>query len=131
MEHEDKKMVAAYKESSFWRKAGTLAVKAGQKAVYAALLLYYTLQDNTVPKKAKAAIMGALGYLIFPVDVLPDFLPLIGYTDDIGVMIAAISAVAVHLNDSIRQQAMDKMQEWFAHTDPKQVSEIDEQWRQP
>ena len=37
--------------------------------------------------------MGALAYFIVPIDVIPDFIPGLGFTDDAAILAAAISAV--------------------------------------
>ncbi|PEO50494.1 hypothetical protein CN563_02685 [Bacillus sp. AFS026049] len=50
--------------------------KAGVKVVYVALLLFYTLQKPTTPVWAKTVIVGALGYFILPIDLIPYHLEL-------------------------------------------------------
>ena len=66
----------AYKDrfsnSGFVEKISRIAKRAGVKLVYAALILYYTLENPKVSIKDKAIIIGALGYLISPLDVMPD-----------------------------------------------------------
>ena len=52
--------------------------------VYTALILYYTLESDKVSLKDKALIVGALGYLISPLDVIPDAIPIAGLGDDQG-----------------------------------------------
>ena len=52
--------------------------------VYAALILYYTLQSDTVSLKDKTMIVAALGYLISPLDVIPRAIPIAGLGDDLG-----------------------------------------------
>ena len=71
-----------YSEKAFWDKIRRIASKAGAKVVYYALVLFYTLTDPDTPLKYKTVIAGALGYLILPVDVLPDILPFAGLADD-------------------------------------------------
>ena len=53
-----------YSATGFVEKISHIAKRAGAKLVYAALILYYTLQSKDVPLKDKAIIIGALGYLI-------------------------------------------------------------------
>ena len=54
----------------FIEKISRIAKRAGAKLVYAAFILYYTLQSDKVSVKDKAIIIGALGYLISPLDVI-------------------------------------------------------------
>ena len=82
-----------YSEDSLWKKLKGFAGKAGIKVVYLALLLYYMLVDEAVDLKSKMTIGAALGYFIFPLDILPDLLPVIGFTDDLSVLLFAISVV--------------------------------------
>lgn len=102
-----------YSEEKFWDKILKYAKKAGVKVTYAALLLFYTLKKPTTPFKAKSVIIGALGYFILPVDLIPDFAPVIGYTDDLGVIIGALIVVAAYIDSESKQQAKDKIVDWF------------------
>ncbi|CAM5410360.1 hypothetical protein C2I17_16390 [Niallia circulans] len=102
-----------YSEKKFWSKIAKFGKKAGSSVVYAVLLLYYTLQKPNVPKKVKATIIGALGYFILPLDLLPDFLVGIGYTDDLGALGLALFQVAMYIDDDIKSKARLKLTEWF------------------
>ncbi|MBR1784880.1 MAG: DUF1232 domain-containing protein [Bacteroidales bacterium] len=94
-----------YDEQSFWRKLRRVAAKAGSALLYPALQLYYVLQSGDVPLKDKTVIIGALGYLILPADLVPDFLPLLGLTDDIAAISLALKAVQRNLTPAINEQA--------------------------
>ena len=65
-----------FNKRAFIEKIPRIAKRSGAKFVYAALILYYTLDSNKVSFKDKALILGALGYLISPLDVIPDAIPL-------------------------------------------------------
>ena len=73
--------------------------------MYAVLLLYYTLQKPEVPKKTKAVIIGALGYFILPVDLIPDMMLGVGFTDDLGALGIALFQVAMYIDDDIKLKA--------------------------
>ena len=70
-----------FSAGDFTEKISRIAKRAGAKLVYAALILFYTLQSDKVSAKDKAIIIGALGYMISPLDVVPDAVPIVGLTE--------------------------------------------------
>ncbi|MDS1139880.1 YkvA family protein [Pusillimonas sp. SM2304] len=112
-----------YTPARFWQKLGPRARSASRTVVEKALYLYYAVQSANTPKWAKRVIYGALGYFIFPLDAIPDLAPLVGYTDDLSVMAAALATVAFYITPDVKAQAHRKLDEWFdtpagrAHTD--------------
>ena len=98
-----------YNESAFWR----VVKKVGAKVAYPALLLIYELKSPDVPLKAKAEIIGALGYLICPVDLIPDNIPVLGYTDDFAALRAAVRLTLAYITPEIEAAAQAKLREWF------------------
>jgi len=104
-----------YSEEKFWTKLKKFGKKAGSSVVYAVLLLYYTLQKPNVPKKAKATIIGALGYFILPFDLIPDFALGLGFTDDLGALGIALIQVAIYIDEDIKRKAREKLADWFGN----------------
>ncbi|MFQ3788887.1 YkvA family protein [Halomonas sp. A29] len=104
---------AHYSEEGFWDKVAHSARRAGRKTLEPALKMYYSAQDPSTPLWAKTAIYGALGYFISPIDAIPDLTPIIGYTDDMGVLAGALAIVAAHINDKHREQAKATLARWF------------------
>lgn len=102
-----------FSDEKFWDKLKKFAKKAGSSVVYAVLLLYFTLQKPEVPAKAKAVIIGALGYFILPVDLIPDLAIGIGFTDDLGALGVALLQVAMYIDDDIKHKAKEKLKVWF------------------
>ena len=100
------------------------AKKAGLKAIYMALLLYYALESPTITVMDKAIIYGALGYFITPIDIVPDILPLIGLTDDIAVLAWAFSRVRHNVTDMTREKAKTKLKIWFGEFDEKEIDDL-------
>lgn len=86
-----------YDENRFWEKVKRIAKRTGQTVLRPVLLLYYMMQDRNISIKDKAYIIGALGYFVLPIDLLPDFIAGLGYTDDLAV----IGLLIKHLHDSI------------------------------
>ena len=58
---------------------------------------YYCATDPQTPLKVRATLFAALAYFVLPIDVLPDLLVLVGFTDDLAVLMAAISMVSGHM----------------------------------
>jgi uncharacterized membrane protein YkvA (DUF1232 family) len=102
-----------YSESSFWEKIKDYAGSAGMNVIEKALVLYYCLLDRDTPAWAKAVIIGALGYFIVPVDVIPDFVPVAGYSDDLGGLASALAMVAIHLKPEHKAAAQERLKIWF------------------
>ena len=102
-----------YSDNSFFDKIKNTAKTAGINVVYAGLLLFYTFKKTTTPKWAKTAIIGSLGYFISPLDAILDIIPVVGYTDDLGVLALAIVAVCMFIDDEVKQKAKVKLKEWY------------------
>jgi uncharacterized membrane protein YkvA (DUF1232 family) len=103
----------AYSRARFWRKVRVYASAAGRDVIEHALQLHYAAQSPDTPLWAKSAILGALGYFVSLVDAIPDITPIVGYTDDLGVMVAALAAVASHITPEIKERAAHKARQWF------------------
>lgn len=97
-----------YGDDDFWKKARRIAAQVGRKVLYPALQLYYVLQSKDVPVKAKTFIIGALGYLILPADLVPDFIPALGFTDDLTALMLALRAVNKHITPEINARAKEQ-----------------------
>jgi len=103
----------AYSDASFWAKLRRFSVRAGYEVVEKTLWLYYAAQKPDIPVKAKAVIWSALGYFILPVDAIPDVTPLIGFSDDLTVLTAALVVVATHVDAEVKAKASAKLSTWF------------------
>ena len=66
-----------------------------------------------MPLKTKMVSYGALGYFISPIDVIPDFIPVVGFTDDIGVLAAAVVMAASYIDAEAKAKADAKLAGWF------------------
>ena len=79
-----------------------------------ALVLYYVLQSPDVTVSNKALILGALGYFILPLDLIPDVIPALGFTDDAAALALAYKAVQASVTPEIEAKAQAKVDEWFS-----------------
>lgn len=120
MQYKDK-----FTNNGFVEKISRVAKRAGAKLVYVSLILYYTLQSDKVSVKDKAIIIGALGYLISPLDVLPDAFPIVGLTDDLSVLLYVLHKVWGDVSDDIKQKAHDKLRQWFDEDEIEETNELD------
>lgn len=110
-----------FSKRDFVEKIARIAKSAGAKLVYAALILYYTLQSDKVSTTNKAMIIGALGYLISPIDVVPDAIPIAGLADDLGVLVFVLKKVWTDIDPDIQVKARKRLSKWF---DEDEISEI-------
>jgi len=110
-----------FSPKGFVDKISKVAKRAGAKLVYSALVLYYMLQSKNVTVKEKAIIIGALGYLISPLDVLPDAIPIVGLSDDLSVLVYVISKVWGDVPEDVKIKAQEKLADWF---DEDEVAEV-------
>ena len=116
-----------FSAKGFVEKISRIAKRAGAKLVYYAFVLYYTLQSKEVSMKDKAIIVGALGYLISPLDALPDAFPIVGLTDDMAVLAYVINKIWVDVPEEVRQRAKDKLSEWFDEDELQELEELMEE----
>ena len=87
----------------FWPKVRRVAAKL--PFAEDLLAAYYCAFDRQTPLQVKAALLGALAYFVLPADVMPDILPLLGYTDDALVLVTALRMVSGHIRDEHREAA--------------------------
>lgn len=111
-----------FTNGDFIEKISRIAKRAGAKLVYASLILYYTLQSDKVSVKDKTIIIGALGYLISPLDVIPDAIPIAGLGDDLAVLIYVLNKVWGDVSEDVKEKAKSKLSKWF---DEDEIKEID------
>ena len=106
-------MEEGIEEKSFWEKVKKFSIKAGKEVIEKALWLYYTAQSPQTPPWAKAVIYGALVYFILPADAVPDAIPVVGFSDDLGALAAAVASVSLYITSDIKEKSSKKLSEWF------------------
>ncbi|HAQ21877.1 MAG TPA: hypothetical protein DCR40_22005 [Prolixibacteraceae bacterium] len=117
-----------YSDASFWAKLKRYSKIAGMKVVYPALLLQYMMKSDDVPLKAKLILSAALGYFILPIDFIPDIAPLLGFTDDLGVLLLIIRQMAVYITPEIREKARKHVFKWFGETESAELDILDKEY---
>jgi len=113
-----------FSQSDFVEKISKIAKRAGAKLVYAALILYYTLQSDKVSAANKAMIIGALGYMISPLDVIPDAIPIAGLTDDLAVLLFVLKKVWTDIDPEIQSKAREKLAKWFDEDEIEEINDL-------
>ena len=87
----------------FWPKLRSFASRIPFAEDAAAA--YYCATDKKTPIKVRGTLLAALAYFVMPVDFVPDLLALVGFTDDLAVLTAAITLVQSHVTDEHRDKA--------------------------
>lgn len=113
-----------FSKREFVEKIARIAKSAGAKLVYAALILYYTLQSDKVSATNKAMIIGALGYLISPLDVVPDAIPIAGLADDLGVLVFVLKKVWTDVDPDIQVKARQRLAKWFDDDEIEEINDL-------
>ena len=113
-----------YTSEKFVDKISRVAKRAGAKFVYVSLILYYTLQSDNVSLKDKAIIIGALVYLISPLDIIPDAIPIAGLGDDLAVLLYVLKKVWGDVPESVREKAHAKLSKWFDNDEMREADDV-------
>jgi uncharacterized membrane protein YkvA (DUF1232 family) len=91
--------------TEFWERIK----KLGRKLPFAEDIVAaaYCAADSGTPSRVKLLIIGAIAYFVMPFDGIPDFLPMVGYTDDAAVIAATIAAIRAHMREEHRERARE------------------------
>jgi len=119
-------MEHSFRENKLWNKLKRYAQAAGVKTVYSVLLLFYAFQRKETPAWAKRTILGTVAYFISPLDFLPDLTPVLGYTDDLGVLAFGLTAISCYVNEDVRKQARERLTKWFKGYAESDLAEVEQ-----
>ena len=89
--------------------------RAGRTLARPALECLELLLDGKTPPQVRITMVAALTYLLVPMDLIPDFIPAAGFSDDLVALTALLGLCTTHLNDEIRLRAQRKLDRWFPH----------------
>ena len=87
--------------------------RAGRTIARPALECFEMLLDGGTPHQARLTVLAALTYLLVPMDLIPDFIPAAGFSDDMVALTALLGLCARHLTPAIRLRAQSKLDRWF------------------
>lgn len=102
-----------YNDADFTAKIKKFGSHLGYSAVKSILTLWYVMKSPNTPTKDKVIIAGALGYFILPIDIIPDMIPVLGFTDDLTAIGLAFKAVSSNVTEDIERQVAEKMAKWL------------------
>jgi len=104
------------------RKLNRFAHQLGIQVVYRVLNMYYLLiGESKMPLRIRLLVMAALGYFILPTDLISDFIPVFGFSDDLSFLTYAFGQASKYMGPQIKNKSKNKLKQWF----PKQAKEMD------
>jgi len=98
-----------FTESAFRNKLAKLSGKIGGKLLYYIIVLYELMRDNDIPLKNRLIFVAALGYFILPTDLVSDFIPGLGFADDLAFITYAMSSATDYITPEVREKARKKV----------------------
>ena len=90
-----------------------ILLTAGRAIAQPALEAFELIIDTSTPPQVRISIIGALTYLIVPIDLIPDFIPASGFSDDLVALTAVISLWQHHITPEMKFRAKSKLDNWF------------------
>jgi len=87
--------------------------RAGRTLARPALECLEMLLDGTTPHQARLTVLAALTYLVLPTDLIPDFIPVAGFGDDMVALTALLGLCSRHITPQIKVRAQRKLDLWF------------------
>lgn len=121
-----RQFVQYFNENDFFKKLTKFSGKLGKGVLYHLLLLFYMLADKSIPYRKRLIILAALGYFILPTDFVADFIPVLGFTDDVSFLIFAVSSVNEHITDELSEKARKTVEKLIGKevSEEKGISEV-------
>ncbi|MFY8148630.1 MAG: YkvA family protein [Prochlorococcaceae cyanobacterium] len=87
--------------------------RAGRLVALPALQCLELLLDAGTPHQVRFTVLAALTYLLVPIDLIPDFLPVAGFSDDLVALSALLGLCRRHVTPDIRRRAQRRLDRWF------------------
>jgi uncharacterized membrane protein YkvA (DUF1232 family) len=91
----------------------TLLRRAGRSVARPAIECLELVLDANTPLQVRLTMVAALTYLLFPLDLIPDFIPVAGFGDDVVAMTALLGLYRSHMTEAVRSRAQRKLDQWF------------------
>lgn len=107
-EKQFKKYLKYYNKSAFQKKLSNVSGKLSNKLLLYLIVLYDLVKDKNIPTKTRLIFVAALGYFILPTDLVADFLPVLGFTDDFAFLAYAITTASAFITPEVMEKAKEK-----------------------
>jgi uncharacterized membrane protein YkvA (DUF1232 family) len=99
--------------NTFWAKVKGVVRQAGEPIVMEVMKAWHVAHDPQTPHHAKAILFGALAYFVLPVDAIPDAVPIVGFSDDLAALGAALYATNAYITDHTLAMARASVTKMF------------------
>ncbi len=96
-------------EGLLWR----LLRRAGRSVARPAIECLELVLDAQTPLQVRLTMVAALTYLLMPLDLIPDFIPVAGFGDDVVAMTALLGLYRTHMSEAVRARAQRRLDQWF------------------
>ena len=106
--------MTSFQKISAWAKALKLDV----------LALWFALKHPSVSGWAKAIAFIAVAYALSPIDLIPDFIPVLGYLDDLIIVPVLVWLALKLIPTDLMNQARDQAVEWINSNQSKPKSYV-------
>lgn len=105
-----------FSNDKFLTKVKASGLKLGMSTLHAASTLFFAVKSPDMSKANKLIILGALGYFILPFDIIADILPLVGLTDDVLIITAALAKVYSAITVETKLEAHQFLKKTFGES---------------
>jgi len=112
-----------FTENKLFKKVAKVAKTAGLIVIYPAMILFYLFKEKSVPVASKTVIAAALTYFILPADSIPDITPIIGYSDDLGILLVSLSHLMKYVTPELLAKVKIHLSKWFGDVEELQKQE--------
>jgi uncharacterized membrane protein YkvA (DUF1232 family) len=112
MSNPDRKM-------GFWKRHRQKVKAQVRDMKLSVLALYLARKDPRIPLKSKIMIVIAVGYVLSPIDLIPDFIPIIGLLDDVLIVPALVGYAVKSIPSEILNEYKEKAKVEFEKGAPK------------
>jgi uncharacterized membrane protein YkvA (DUF1232 family) len=80
---------------------------------------YFCALDPATPTKVRGILLASLAYFVMPLDFIPDFVFGLGFTDDVAVLMAALTAIRNHITPAHRAAAKKALDDFDRDPSPE------------
>lgn len=119
-----KSLIDYFNTHDIFQKIVECAKTAGATFIYRVLIIYYTLKLGKLPVASVAIVTAALGYFLLPVDIIPDFMGVIGFSDDAIALGLAMNEIRKFITPEIIAEADNKLLSFFPSVEIPSLEEL-------